>query len=429
MDAAATRPLSIDRRASKRQYEPLLPEFFPVKLIGAFISVDFVVGCPFDCAFCISRRHPAREALFDARVALDTRVSPRKVLAWLRSMPSYLAGVQIRLGHDTDAGCAFEKSADLIELVDPGRSIVYLTRRPFRAAERTFFARPRANVLLKLTATPRSATLGVRPDPLELVHSAEGLNPRRLHWVVGPLAGDSLPDAERIIDALPQGSRITLKPLNPLGLPDLQAVPALPTKALLGLERRAQGRRLVVTEWFCRNGLAEVGRGFFDVDKITGQLDLGRRALDLVTCVECPSRMQCHTELDAEAFEHRLARELRTLGLTLAAPPERTGPRSFTLHVAEPSSRGDETYLNHAVGQPVSITLSTRERGRSEGGSFCNVDAAVLRRWWAHGFLPVSELNVAAENVLGDLRRLLGDRLPGALRRGSPADPACQRRP
>ena len=425
MNAAAAHASLVDRRMAKRQYEPLLPEFFPVKLIGAFISADFVVGCPFDCLFCISRRHPAREALFDTGVALDTRVSPRKVLAWLRSMPSYRAGVQLRLGHDTDAGLAFEKSAELIKLVDAGRSIVYLTRRPFGATERAFFARPHTNVLLKLTATPRSADLGVRADPMELVHSAEGLDPSRVHWVLGPLVAESLPDAERIIDALPQGSCITLKPLNTLGLPHLEAVPPLHTAALLGLEHRALARRLVVTEWFCRNGIAAVGRGFFDVDKITGQLDLGRRALDLVTCIGCPSRTQCHGDLDAEAFERRLARELVTLGLTMAGPPERTGPRSFTIRVIEPSSRGDETYLNHALGQPVSIRLSTREPGRSEGGSFCNVDTAVLRRWWAHGFLPVNELNVAAENVLDDLRRHLGDRLPRALRFGSPSGSDC----
>lgn len=33
-----------DPGQTHRAYEPLLPEFFPVKLVGAFISVDFVVG-------------------------------------------------------------------------------------------------------------------------------------------------------------------------------------------------------------------------------------------------------------------------------------------------------------------------------------------------------------------------------------------------
>jgi hypothetical protein len=395
----------MDRRATARNYDALLPEFFPVKLIGAFISVDFVVGCRFDCAFCISRRHPARQSLFDAGVALDTRVSPRRVLAWLRSMPSYRAGVQLRIGHDTDAGLEFEKASELIELLDPGRSVVYLTRKPFSERERAFFKTPRQHLLLKLTATPRSAALGVTADPLELVRSAAGLDPRGLHWVVGPLAGDSEADAVRILEALPPGSRLSLKPVNTAGLPALAEVPPPAPAGLARLEALAYRRGLTVTDWFCRSGLARVGQGFFDVDKVTGQSDLGRRAHDLITCADCPSRTQCHGTLDEPALLARLHRELQVLGLTLTALPARTGPRAFRLEVAEPSSRGDETYLSHALGQPVAITLSTRERGASEGGSFCNVDAAVLRRWYATGFLPVTELNAAAEKVLHDLTR------------------------
>lgn len=418
------RPPLDERRIHTKRYEPLLPEFFPLKLIGAFISIDFVVGCRFDCSFCISRRHPARSALFDAGVAIDTRVSPRRMLSWLRSMPSYLAGVQLRMGHDTDAGLAFDKNAELITLVDPSRSVVYLTRRPFPAVQRDFFAQPRPNVLLKLTATPRAADLGVRADPLELVRSTAGLDPRRMHWVVGPLVASSIPDAVRILDALPPGSRLNLKPLNTLGQATLAAIPPIPDEALADLERRALARGQVVSEWFCPNGIAAVGRGFFDVDKIAAQSDPDRRARDLATCGACPSRESCHGDLDLATFERRLAQELRVIGLTAKAPPQRTGPRSFLLQVAEPSSRGDETYLNHALGQPVNLTLSTRERGSSEGGSFCNVDPGVLRRWWSQGFLPVNELNLAAERVLDDLRRRLGDRLPPALRADGPECPA-----
>lgn len=412
----------VERRTPRRRYEPLLPEFFPVKLLAGAIAVDFVAGCPLDCLHCHARRHPAREALLDTGVAIDTRVPPRKVLAWLRSMPSYLAGVQLRLGHDSDAGLAFDKYAELIELVDPGRSVVYRTHRPLGGRERRFFGRPRTNVLVELTATPRSGALRVTVDPMELVRSVAELEPRRLHWVLGPLAADSLHDAERVVDALPPGTRLTLRPLQAASL-DAHAPEAarpMPAAELSALESRALARHLVVTDWSCRNGVAETGRGFYDVDRITGQRDLGRRAMDLVTCVSCPSRTRCHGRLDDQDLERRLSRELGTLGLTLAAPPERTGPRSFAVTVVEPTARGDETYLAHALGQPVSVALSTRERGRDDGELFCAVDPAVLRRWWAHGFLPVNELNQAAEHVLEDLRRRLGARLPGALQRAAP---------
>jgi hypothetical protein len=413
---ATARQAFVDRRTARRAYEPLLPEFFPVKLSGAFISVDFVVGDPFDRASHCDTLHPARRALHQAGVAIDTRVSPRKVLAWLRSMPSYRAGVQLRLGHDADTGLAFEKSAELVELVDSSRSIVYLSRRPFDAAERAFLARPRANLLLQLTATPRSAALGVRADPMELVRSAEGLDARRIHWVLGPLAADSLADAERLVEALPPGSRLTLRSLGAPGQAAPEGTPLPSALALQKLEARAVARRLAVTDWFCRAGLAAVGRGFFDVDRITAQSDLGRRALDLVTCADCPSRTQCHGALDLRELQRRLEQELSTIGLNLANPPARTGPRSLALEVLEPATRGDETYLNHALGLPVSVTLRSREADPTRTTLARDLGPAVLRRWWSRGFLPVTELNMAAQNVLDDLRRRLGSRTPQVLR-------------
>lgn len=413
--AAPARAVHESDCAPGSRYEQLLPEFFPVKLIGAFIAVDFVVGCSFDCAFCISRRHPAREALFGERVALDTGLTPRQVLAWLRSMPSYRAGVQLRLGHDTDAGLEFEKSRELIELLDPDRSVVYLTRKPFTQRERSWFARPRTNVLLKLTATPRSQDLGMSRDPLELVRSARGLDVRRTHWVVGPLTADSSEGAGEILRSLPRGSRLTLKPLNTTGLARLQDLPPVTPARLAELEREARALGHTVTEWFCRDGLAPLGQGFFDVDQVTAQCDPARRASDLAVCSACPSHGRCHRPLDEDAVRARLAQELPVLGLTLAAPPLRTGPRAFRLAVREPSSRGDETYLSHALGQPVRVRLTTRERGISEGGSFCNVDTSVLRRWWSVGFLPVAELNAAAAQVLRRLRARLSTSTPAAL--------------
>lgn len=401
----------MERRDYSRRYDPLLPEFFPIKLIGAFIAVDFVAGCSFGCGYCISRRHPAREALFDARVLVQNRVAPRKVLAWLRSMPSYQAGVQLRIGHDTDAGLQFEKSAELVELVDPRRSIVYLTRKPFTEREQGFFSTYRKNLLLKLTATPRSSALGVTANPLVLVRSAWLLDPRMLFWVVGPLAegADVEADAAAILDALPPGSHLQLKPLSVAGLAGLGAAP-IGADALARLEERAERRGLVATEWFCRRGLARVGQPFFAVDAMTVQPDPAKRSRELAPCAECAMSDKCHAPIDAAAVGERLGAALRELGLTALAPPARTGPRSFELAVKEPSSRGDETWLAHAAGTPVRVRLSTREAGASEGGSFCNVDGEVLRRWYATGFLPVTELNHVAENVLGDVRRIVAQR-------------------
>jgi len=405
------------RRHYARRYESLLPEFFPLKLIGAFISLDFLVGCSFACRFCISRRHAARQALFDAGLALDNRVSPRKMLAWLRTMPSFRAGVQIRIGHDTDAGLEFGKSADLIRRLPQDHSITFLSRRPLDAEARSFFGATRKNLLLKLTATPRSESLGVRADPLQLVQSVESIDPEMTYWVIGPLVADNIVDAERVLDALPPGSHLFLKQLNTNGLPQLASIAPLSDPALKRLESRAIARGHVVTEWFCRRGLARVGQGFFDVDKITQQVAGEKRDREIAVCKTCPSWTLCHGELDWPRVQERLGEEIAALGLTLVEEPRRTGPRSIELHVAEPSSRGDETYLSHAFGQPLSVHITTREEGKSEGGSFCNVEPAVLRRWYETGFLPVTELNSVAQNTLSSIRQLLRPRpcAPAAL--------------
>jgi hypothetical protein len=396
-----------DRRAPARSYDALLPELHPLKLVGASIAADFLVG----------RRADG--------VALDARVSPRRMLAWLRSMPSYRAGVPLRLGHDGDPGLAFQKCAELIELADPGRPVVYPTHLPFTPEQRRFLGVARPNLLVEPTATPRRAARGAAGDPLDLVRSAAGLDPRALHWVLGPLAAGDEAETSRILEALPPGSRITLRPLGeagpdeaggasppgPVGLNGLGAaglaglgaagLVCLGPAGLARLEAAAHARGHAVTEWTCRGGLARVGQGFFDVDRLTGQADLARRAHDLITCAGCPSRTQCHGPLDEPALLARLGRELRVLGLSLTAPPARTGPRAWRLEVAEPAARGDEAYLSHALGQPVAVTLSTAGAGGRPG----DADAAVLRRWYATGFLPVTELNAVAERVLEDLGR------------------------
>jgi hypothetical protein len=400
----ASRHRAPDRRTTGSPYDELLPDFYPVKLLASAITVDFLVGGQTDEA---ADRLPgmARAALREAGVALDTRVSPRKLLSWLRSMPSYQVGVPVRLGHD-DTGLAFDKLAELIPLIDPGRSVVYQGRRPLSERERAFLATPRHNLLVELTATPRSAALGVTADPLEVLRSASDVDPSSLHWIIGPLAADGIDDAVRLLEALPHGSRLTLRPLAADLLLALRAAAGLGPEPLARLEQVAHANGHAVSDWSCRNGLARVGRGFAGVDQLIGQRDLVRRAHDLITCSACPSRTQCHGTLDEPSLLRRLPHELQVLGLTASGSPVRTGTRAFRLEVAEPFAPGDETYLSHALGQPVAFSLATRPRGRGEVRGPRELAVAVLRRWYRTGFLPVTELNSVAEKVLEDLRRV-----------------------
>jgi hypothetical protein len=372
----------MERRAAARTDRPLAPGLFPVKPRGDSISIDFQVGVP--------------------GASLDARVSPRRMLAWLRSMPSYRAGVPLRLEQAAVAGPEQDKAAELIELLDAGRSVTYLVRHPLTAPERAFLAVSRPGLLVLPTVTPRSAALGVTRDPLALVRSAAGLEPRALHWLLGPLADDAEGEAARILEALPRGSRLSLRPLEEgeaSGGAPLGAAP------LARLEALAHARGHLVTEFSCRSAQARVGRAFPGVDRLTGQTDLARRAHDLITCADCPSRTQCHGPLDEPALLGRLLRELQVVGLTLTAPPARTGPRSFRLEVAEPAAPGDEAYLSYALGQPAAISLSTCRPERGGAGAGWAVDGEVLRRWYATGFLPVTELSATAERALEDLSR------------------------
>jgi len=399
----------MERREQIRQYEALLPEYYPVKLIGAFISLDFIVGCSFNCNFCISKRHPSRKELFEEGIVLDNRVLPQKMYQWLQSMPSYQAGVQIRIGHDTDAGLEFEKSAKLIDLIDNKHSVVYLTRKPFTANEVDFFRKYRKNLLVKPTATPRSQSLQITRDPVNLVRSTSEIDDRILYWVIGPLVDDNQKDTRRVLEALPKRSKLFLKKLNYAGLPHLDNVPPISDVDYEGLEQFALDKGHLVTEWFC-NSLARVGRGFFDVDKIEQQLDSPKKDRELAYCQSCPSHQICYGDMDLGDFRRQLNRHLKLLDLHLLDEPTQTGRRSFEIRVAEPSSRGEETYLNNVINPPISININTREQGRSQGGSFCNVNREVLKRWYSNGFFPVTELNNVAENILDDVRRIFGNK-------------------
>ncbi len=391
-------------RKYEREYEQLLPEYYPIKLIGAFISLDFIVGCSFNCSFCISKRHPSREELFEERLVIDNRVLPKKMYNWLNSIPSYQAGVQIRIGHDTDAGLEFTKSSQLIDLIDKDHSITYLSRKDFTAEELEFFKRYRENLLIKITATPQSQALNIKRDPLKVIQSTNSLNQNMLYWVVGPLVKDNQKDAEAILEALPKGSKLFLKKLNYYDLPHLNSVEPINEHDYSHLEKIAIANKHMLTEWFC-SSLARVGRGFFDVDKIVSQEDSIKKERELSYCKECSSYNICYQELDLNAFNQQLKEQLDFLELHLLQEPIRTGNRSFEIKVQEPSSRGEETYLNNVIYPPVSININTREQGRSQGGSFCNIDREVLKRWYRIGFFPVTELNNVAENTLTDLRR------------------------
>lgn len=172
--------------------------------------------------------------------------------------------------------------------------------------------------------------------------------------------------------------------------------------------------------------MGRLGQGFFDFDKIALDPDLARRERELSYCDPCPSKPVCHQEVDRDNLLEQLRDQLEFLGLTLIPestigpkPVEWLGPKTLNVRVMEPSSRGEETYLNHILNPRVSINLlsllkrdsgviGAEEAVRSHGGSFVFVSREVLSRWWLKDFFPVNDMNNIGESIMWAVERKLG---------------------
>ena len=206
----------------------------------------------------------------------------------------------------------------------------------------------------------------------------------------------------------------------------MEGVPLLTDSQYSDLEAFALRRGLEVTEYFCSRGLGRLGQTFFDIDKITGDKNSARRERQLSYCAPCPSHEACFEEVERPRFEEGVRAQLEYLGLTLMpkvsgapTPIEWLGPKTLNVYVNEPSSRGDETFLNHVLRPRVSINLLSAQPSRSgvpgiaaamrsHGGSFSFVSPEVLSRWWLNDFFPVNDMNNFGEAVMRGVEGKLG---------------------
>ena len=314
-----------------------LLELFPIKLVGGFITVDQHVGCV-GCRFCLSRRHPLWQQVYASGYhAGHGFESPAQAAALLGSMrPLSEARVPVRFGHNTDSHYQWDFGAALFRQLPAESPFIFMTRFPVPEAQRRWID-GQPNLLVKVTITPPSRALAVQTDVAAILESIAALPRQNLYLLVGPLVPDNLAGAAAVLDALPPGTWADVKRLTRAGIPPVRDL-AIPTgEALAELRRRAVRRGLVMTDFFGCLTRRALGRTFYKYDAAVGYIG--------DTCATCPRESEC-ARVPAREAAQAAARDLAaSIGLTLGAV-RWDGPRTARFQCAEPSSRGDETFLS-----------------------------------------------------------------------------------
>ena len=385
-----------DERFGDADYRAALLELFPLKLVGGFITVDQHVGCV-GCRFCLSRRHPLWLRAFAHRYHADEGFETSEEVAGLLGAmrPFTEARVPVRFGHNTDSRFQWDFGASLYRQLPRHNPFIFMTRFPVPGRHHDLF-QGQPNLLLKMTITPPSRSLGVQTDVAAILRSIRRLPPGNIYFLVGPLARDNLDGAREIMDALPVGSWADAKSLTRDGIPGMGSV-TVPTPAELeDLRERGRRRSITTTDFFgclLRRGL---GRPFYKIDAADGYLAR--------TCQLCHQQPSCTASRPPEEIEAAVRGAAREIDLQLLAATH-LGPHTTRFDCVQPASRGDETYLSELLDHRV--LLSSVPEG-SEGGSFCLLDPHVLRRWERTGMFPTTHVAERAARILDALHRSIG---------------------
>lgn len=372
--------------------ESSLRELYPIKLVGGFITVDQHVGCV-GCRWCLSRRHGLWRDVFsrDTHLQRGAFEDAEEAYALLdRSIAFTRARVPLRFGHNTDASLQWDFGEALYRLTPPSNPFIFMTRYPVTPPRAELF-RGQRNLLCKLSVPPRSELLGSLVDPHIHLRSVAGLPRENLFVLIGPVAADGVDGARELMRALPPGTWADVKPLTRWGIDTVSSTP-LPDPAVIDdIRREGRSRGLMVTDYFGCQFRRRLGRAFYKA--------LDSPAYAKATCDRCEGRPRCFGPR-AEGVAQAIRGEAARIGLTLGVATS-TGPATTRFLCAEPSSRGDETYLSELFDHQV--LLSSVPDG-SQGGSFSLEDADVTERWERVGMLPSTEIRRLAQRLQ---RRLL----------------------
>lgn len=373
-----------------------LAELFPIKLSPGFISVAFHLGC-IGCNFCSVRYGNARDAIFAAGIHRRYPTGPSEIAALLRAMPAFSkARLPLRLGNDTDVRFEMPDVIDLLERIPSDYPVALLTRFPVTPAEAAKVGR--ANVVMKLTATPKSPHLSSPDNAGDVVASAAAFETPVL-LTIGPITADNFSDCLGLIDEVPRKSNVSLylKPLNPEFHPSLAAIPQI---------THDQYREL--RDAISRRGLRHVSQMMCCV---YGALRMPQKRVSNVPmderqdCVSCGSYDLCYS--GDEGVADAIATELRTLGLRPLEPATRFGFRSYFVQIDQPSGYGDEAYVSERTG--AKVKLSGTPAGTGNGRYAASLE--VFRRWSDLHFFPYNELLTLTGAFIEESMNAAGARL------------------
>ncbi len=361
-------------------------ELFPIKLVGGFIVVDYHAGC-IGCSFCISRRHPVWAPAFRSRFHYDPEdLSPEYIAGLLAGMKSFhTARVPVRFGHNTDAWFQWEFGEKLYRLIPPDVPYIMLTRFPVDDDKRRMFD-GQPNLLLKITITPSSRILNVRTDPDALVRTANRIPPENLFVLIGPIVRDNLRFVEPLLEKLPKGLWIDIKPLTVEGIPGMDSSFQCDAADISRLKNHAFESGFRVTDYFGCKIRRRLNRPFY---KAVDAPDYIRRV-----CEQCSNRSVCFSPPDFSGIESKIRTAGKSIGLELKTMAREGHSIRFT--VDRPTSRGDETFLSETANHEIILTPG---RSGGEGGGFCSEDPDIYRRWEQTGMLPFSQLFPHAERI------------------------------
>jgi hypothetical protein len=373
------------RRRAKEAFTGLA-ELAPVRLIGGFVCVDSHLGCV-GCSFCLNRRYPLQRVVLERRLHRGwgaAGLPPDRLGALVAALPAVRrGGVPIRFGHASDLAFEVDGARALLAALPPDRPAMLLTRFP-PSAEVAALVADHPNALLHLSVTPPGP--GLDPgavDPLQALAAAAAVPPARLFVALGPLVEGSEGAATRLLEAVPPGAAVGLKPLAREGVPFETGAAPLASAGLAALLARSKALGLSTPPMAGCRLRANLARPFF-------------RHRELL--VEAPGACAACANLAACAAvplpdDEALRTELEVLGLEPG--PTRRGPGGVEVEVTVEVARADEAYLSEALGLPVYLS------GVRRGGAYqvVTLGAAVLRRWEAVGFYPATTLHAAARRM------------------------------